>query len=180
MRQHCKECKKLGIGGASICDHNHKRSTCKECKKLGIGGNELCDHYKLRCYCVECGGGGICEHSIRRTSCKKCNGFVRLARTMYHSAKVRAKKKKLPFDLTVDDILKLIGDGTCPVFNTPFEMESGLSKASASLDRFKPELGYVKGNCSVISYLANAMKQGATADEIQRLADWVRQKELNK
>jgi hypothetical protein len=96
---------------------------------------------------------------------------------MFQSARKRAKKKKLPFDLTVSDILELIGDGVCPVFGTPFEMEPGLSNASASLDRFKPELGYTKTNCSVISYLANAMKQGASSAMIQRLADWVRSKE---
>ena len=160
-----------------ICEHGQRCSRCRECKISGTGGGSLCAHYKPRTYCKECGGNSLCEHGRQKSNCKKCSGFIRLARTMYQSAKKRATKKRVPFSLTIQDILQLIGDGVCPVFGTPFEMESGLSRASASRDRFMPELGYTKENCSVISYLANAMKQGATADEIQRLADWVRSKE---
>lgn len=96
---------------------------------------------------------------------------------MYQSARRRALKKDLPFDLSKNDILELIGDGHCPVFNTPFEMLPGLTGASASLDRFVPKLGYVKGNCFVISYLANTIKQNATAEQIQLVADWMRRQQ---
>jgi hypothetical protein len=177
IRYSCKDCNVLGTGGEAICEHNNRRYRCVECKVLGVGGSSLCEHNKVKRNCIQCGGAGICEHGRQKSNCKKCSGFVRLARTMHQSAKKRAKKKSLPFELSVQDVLDLIGSGICPIFGTPFETGFGLHKTSASLDRFKPELGYTKENCSVISHLANAMKQGANADEIQRLADWVRSKE---
>ncbi len=45
--------------------------------------------------------------------------------------------------------------------------------ASPSLDRLEPTRGYVKGNVAVISYRANRIKTDATAEELQRVLDWV-------
>lgn len=175
LKQYCRECKLLGCGGSSICLHDKVRSVCKDC-----GGGSICIHSRVRSVCADCGGSSICKHNKRRLSCKVCIGFPRLAQTMLWTAKKRAAKKGLPFNLSKEDVLKLIGDGICPVFGTQYYMASGLSGTSASLDRQKPELGYVKGNCSVISYRANTIKQDATADEVQRVADWIRQKETIK
>jgi hypothetical protein len=45
-----------------------------------------------------------------------------------------------------------------------------------SLDRIKPELGYVLGNIAIISHLANTIKQNCTDPEVfRRLADYVEQ-----
>lgn len=64
----CVEC-----CGAYLCEHDHERSTCKECKRLGTGGTSLCDeHHLRRNNCVKCGGVSICEHHIQRSTCKKC------------------------------------------------------------------------------------------------------------
>ena len=70
----CRECKKLGIGGASICDHDCRRHLCRKCKKLGIGGASVCDHDRRRNQCAECNGPGICLHKRVRTLCIQCNG----------------------------------------------------------------------------------------------------------
>jgi hypothetical protein len=48
-----------------------------------------------------------------------------------------------------------------------------LHMSSPSLDRIRPELGYVPGNVAVISYKANAIKQGATPEELRAVADWL-------
>ena len=38
-----------------------------------------------------------------------------------------------------------------------------------SLDRFVPNLGYVKGNIRVISFRANRLKSDATIDEMRQV-----------
>jgi hypothetical protein len=47
------------------------------------------------------------------------------------------------------------------------------SDSSPSLDKFKPELGYVKGNIHVISSRANRIKTDATENEVRKLLYWM-------
>ena len=84
-------------------------------------------------------------------------------------AKARALAAGIPFDLTVDDIV--IPD-CCPILGYPLKRKT---RYAPSLDRIKPEQGYVKGNVWVISRKANVMKNDATPEELERFARWVRQ-----
>ena len=84
------------------------------------------------------------------------------------AAKIRAKRKGLPFSITVEDIV--IPD-KCPVLGTSFER---CTPYAASLDRIIPKLGYVPGNVQIISRRANILKRDASLDEIQAIADWLR------
>lgn len=64
----------------------------------------------------------------------------------------------------------------CPVLGMKLECNAGTGHAkqnSPSLDKVIPELGYVKGNVQVISYLANVMKHDATPEQMLRFAKWV-------
>lgn len=164
VKYSCTECV-----GSQVCNHKRIRSTCKECE-----GREICEHNRRRTVCKDCGGGSICEHKRKRYDCKECGGLTALAKALHDHAKCRARYNHVAFDITVDDILKLVGDGVCPVFNTPFELSSQHSTdTSASLDKFYPNLGYVRGNCYVISLLANRIKQNVTSTEIRKVADWM-------
>jgi hypothetical protein len=81
------------------------------------------------------------------------------ARVMVSDAKNRAVRKKVPFELTNEDVKKLqavIDIGVCQI--------SGLSFAtgvrfrdprSPSIDRIKPELGYVPGNVRIVLWAVN-------------------------
>lgn len=91
----------------------------------------------------------------------------------------RSKCKNIPFDLTLD-YLESIATQNCPVFEIEFKWGAGnkLCGNSPSLDRLKPELGYVKGNVVFISYLANAMKQNADSKQVEKLLTWMKQKNL--
>ncbi|WP_210240170.1 hypothetical protein, partial [Mesorhizobium sp. M2E.F.Ca.ET.154.01.1.1] len=72
------------------------------------------------------------------------------------------------YSLTKDDIFI---PTHCPVFG--FELKDGGDRNnSPSLDRIKPELGYVPGNIQVISTRANRIKNDATPDELRLLADY--------
>jgi hypothetical protein len=93
---------------------------------------------------------------------------------MWGRAKGRAKHRGLSFTITVDDILELIGDGKCPVFNTAYPLDSRqMCDESASLDRFIPSQGYTKENCAVLSMLANNIKTNATAGQVLQVARWM-------
>lgn len=136
---------------------------------------------KWESYC-ECGsprcGRSICKHHRVRSQCKECGGFPVLARQMFKAARARARKHNQLFNITVSDILTMIGDGTCPVFGTRYNLRShkGSTKTSASLDRFIPSKGYTKNNCLVISQLANLIKANATADQVQQVANWMQRR----
>lgn len=115
-----------------------------------------------------------CKYGVN-TVCKPCRkpssqlGWQRqsLRQRLFHRARSRATVKGIPFTITVDDIV--IPD-VCPVFGKPFEL--GHRKWGASIDKMIPELGYVKGNISVISNLANMMKSSATLEELRTFGRW--------
>jgi hypothetical protein len=91
------------------------------------------------------------------------------------SARNRAKKKGIPFNITKEDIIipKL-----CPILGIEltrnFEKHGG-SFSSASLDKIIPELGYVKGNVQVISLLANNMKSNANKEQLLLFSKWIQE-----
>lgn len=89
---------------------------------------------------------------------------------LIYTAKTRAKKYGLPFNIDITDI---IVPRICPLLNIPLFRTSDVRKYrpnSPSLDRKIPHLGYVKGNVWVISYKANMIKSVATLDEFELVA----------
>ncbi len=91
------------------------------------------------------------------------------ARAMLRSARKRAVKYGLPFDLELMDIKIPV---YCPALGIPL-IAGGNAHAptdnSPSLDRIKPELGYVKGNVIVVSLRANRIKTDASLEEILKV-----------
>jgi hypothetical protein len=97
-----------------------------------------------------------------------------LNQILYSSAKQRANKKGLPFDISRDDI---IIPEYCPILGVKLEIKKGSQGGhsfSPSLDKIVPELGYIKGNIWVISLLANNMKSSANKEQLLKFADWIR------
>lgn len=88
---------------------------------------------------------------------------------LLRGAKDRAKKKGIPCEITIDDI---VIPEYCPILGCKLEVLSGPN--SPSLDRINPALGYIKGNIQVISCKANVMKNDATEDELRKFAEWVK------
>lgn len=96
-----------------------------------------------------------------------------LERRMLSSAKTRAKRDNLFFNITLDDILI---PEECPILKIRIEkIGNKITANSPSLDRIDPRRGYVKGNVQVISFKANTMKSDATLDDLKCFADWVYQ-----
>jgi hypothetical protein len=96
-------------------------------------------------------------------------------RGLVYSAKSRAKRLGLPFNLEHGDIAI---PAVCPVLGIPLVQNAGSEKGgprdnSPTLDRVRPELGYVKGNVRVISSRANTIKSNATARELALVLHYV-------
>ena len=97
-------------------------------------------------------------------------------------AKNRAKKKGLPFNISLEYLRTIVPD-VCPIFGTAFKwMGNGkIVPESPSLDRIVPSLGYIEGNVAIISSRANNIKSYATWQEILMVSNWVKaQVEQNK
>lgn len=96
------------------------------------------------------------------------------AQKMVYGAKQRARKLNLPFDLTVEYLIGIMPE-RCPVFDEKllYGGEGCRTKFTASIDKIKPELGYIKGNVQIISNLANMMKQNASFKELVKFANWI-------
>lgn len=113
--------------------------------------------------------------------CRPCASFrwkekIDQRRLPYLLNRVRssARDKGLPFNLKLEDI---VIPSHCPVLG--IELEFGKSSTekswrdnSPSLDRIVPELGYVKENVIVVSYRANRIKNDATIEELQKVANF--------
>ena len=95
------------------------------------------------------------------------------AHTLYVETKSRARLSNIPFDLDEDDFA--IPD-VCPVLGIPLFAELGGRKHNTpSMDKIKPEKGYVKGNVKVISWLANCIKRDCTDPEVfDKIATYLR------
>lgn len=84
--------------------------------------------------------------------------------------KHRAKRRGIPFSLTLDDIQI---PERCPVLGIPLALSpSRPRECSPSLDRINPSLGYVPGNVQVVSYRANRLKADASLLELCAVASY--------
>jgi hypothetical protein len=84
------------------------------------------------------------------------------AAKLYSNAKANAKRRSLPFSLSLDWIVEALEGGTCAATGLPFDNvtrhSTRLRPLSPSLDRIKPRLGYVDSNCRVVCAAFNVAK----------------------
>lgn len=114
----------------------------------------------------------------QRETCAGCNAaymraylrrrnLERPALAMWHRAKKRADQLGLPFNLSRD---ALAIPERCPVLGMPLSVGEGRLFNSPSLDRIRPQIGYINGNCRVISDQANRLKGGLDLVELKARA----------
>lgn len=118
-------------------------------------------------------------YPCNKSTCKRCcnsrsNTYeYPIEQRLWWGAASRAKKKGIPFNIEVSDI---IVPKTCPVFGVPLERSEGSKGAtdnSPTLDKIIPELGYVKGNICVISWKANRLKSNGTLEDFLKIVSWL-------
>lgn len=89
-------------------------------------------------------------------------------RRLWSGAKNRSRLKNIDFSIEIEDI---IIPSVCPVFGVPMIVGTPFAP---SLDRVDSTKGYIKDNIQVISWKANAMKQDATPEELEKFANWIK------
>lgn len=95
---------------------------------------------------------------------------------MLVNARWRAKRRDIPFTITVDDVHI---PKRCPVLGIELVVSTkGRTDNSPSLDRINNSKGYIPGNIIVISWIANRLKSNATADQMLSLAVFYKLLEL--
>ena len=142
------------------------------------------------CKC-ECGGEKICDRTSllngRTTSCgcvarektiafnktkKKPEGELKSddrRYKMYHNAQHRAKKKGIPFTISMEDI---VIPETCPLLGIPLvSTNNKRDPRNPSLDQINPGKGYTPDNIWVVSSRANWIKSDATLQELKTLVE---------
>lgn len=88
-----------------------------------------------------------------------------------NSARERAKKKKVPFELT-NAWAKERWTGRCEITGIEFKSSAtqGPKFFSASIDRIIPEKGYTEENCRFVLWAVNALKHDGTDEDMIRVA----------
>lgn len=162
------------------------KKTCSKCGGTGPFGKNRSARDGLQRWCKVCLKGWASTHYkknkkkiLKRTRAyqkahpekygkyDRARRIANLARYMWTKTKERARRRGIPFDLEVDDI---VVPTHCPLLH--LELACGIGRVqpnSPTLDRKVPALGYVKGNVWVISHRANAMKNDATLEELELL-----------
>lgn len=115
---------------------------------------------------------------ISQSCCKSCRWARQAQWKREHTdvflvqlARRRSREDGTPFNIVAEDIFI---PEYCPALGIKLEKGNGkIHDASATIDRLKPELGYIKGNVAVISYKANRMRNNGTAEELRKIADWM-------
>lgn len=125
-----------------------------------------------------------------RPYCKECAADIQQARYTHHRktkpfkhrctrARSRARGLGVPFDLT-PEYLEEIWTGTCPVRKVNLNLVTDRKdEDAAELDRFNPELGYVKGNVHWLSRKANRLKNNSDVETLTNLIEWMKKIERN-
>jgi hypothetical protein len=126
------------------------------------------------------------DNSFRhRPYCKSCCNNIQRARYAHHKknnpflhrytrVKNRCLGRGIPFNIT-PEYLEKIWTGVCPVLGIELNLVTDrIDEHAAELDRFNPELGYVKGNVHWLSRKANRLKNNSTVEILEKLLEWMK------
>lgn len=161
---------KLNTTKSETPDCHSELRVCKVCQ-VARPLTEFHRKYKhderLRWECHSCG-------RAQRKRAALTKPLVYWVLGVWLNARKRAAKKGLPFTLTREWLLQQLPTH-CPVFGIELDYAPGRGRhaSSPSVDRVRPDLGYVPGNVAIISDRANTVKSVGTAEEHRLIADWM-------
>lgn len=138
-------------------------------KKNGVGEYDENKHYPT---CRACARESARRCYRNHKSSNVENYKKNPIKKMFQNLKGRAKRENILFNLDMEDI---VIPEICPVLGIPLIPFSS-SDNSPSVDKFNPELGYVKGNIYIISKKANRIKCDATVEEVEKILIWMKSK----
>lgn len=136
--------------------------TGKTCKYGHISERRVSDHS-----CIEC-------RKTRQYQNDRDDYRQNTLERQISGKKAKSKKLGIPFDLKVEDLPKVTH---CPILGIELDYTVNTDirpDNKATLDRYSPNLGYVKGNVHIISWKANRLKSNGTLEEFQKLITWMK------
>lgn len=119
------------------------------------------------------------EFSRMKVEVKALENPIRYrAKTLYYSARYRAKKKNIPFELSLNWIEQKLKEGICECTGISFEIKkyskrigfSKVNKLSPSLDQIIPSAGYTVDNVRMVCDQFNKMKSDNSIEETYYMA----------
>lgn len=131
-----------------------------------------------------CARGHVAERYVPNGGCVECAGRrqkwkpERKSRRptdprkwLLRNARKNNRRVGIPFDLSLDD---LEWPKHCPVLGIELHYPGHFlnDPAAASLDRLRPDNGYLKGNVIIVSLRANALRADATTAELRAVVDF--------
>lgn len=99
-------------------------------------------------------------------------GYDKPIKSLYNSLKYSAKKRNIPFNLTLVDLNNLTFPITCPILGIPIRFNRKQQDDSISIDRIDSTLGYEIDNIIVISWKANRLKSNASKEELEKISEF--------
>jgi predicted transcriptional regulator len=113
-----------------------------------------------------------------KTHWKIDSDFERATREYFSRKKQNAKGGKYAFEVEYAD---LFWPTVCPVLDIPIDWFAPVrNDNSPSMDRIDPRKGYIPGNVAIVSWRANRIKNNGTAEEHQKIAEWILDKMTKK
>ena len=99
--------------------------------------------------------------------------FMPDIKTIFNRLKSSAKKRNIPFELTILDLYDLSYPLICPVLGIKLQYNRGKAQDNSySIDRKDSSLGYTPDNIVVISWKANRLKNNASSGELTKISDY--------
>lgn len=102
------------------------------------------------------------------------------ARRLLYRARVNARAKGVPCELTIDDVLVMLTDAgpTCPICGVRFDYWDTRGGKRfrpwvPSIDRVDPAKGYIRSNCRIVSAYVNLAMNEFGEEVFQTIARYV-------
>jgi hypothetical protein len=92
-------------------------------------------------------------------------------RYAFNALKARAKSINVEFSITIE-YLKSIWKNICPIYGYELKFNNKRANNSYSVDRIDNSKGYIIGNLHIISWRANVLKNNATIEELEKIANF--------
>ncbi len=164
----------LGLKRALYTDVVDGKSQCSKCKNWlplsDFHGCHIRSNGKSIC-CKICAAKEREKGKLKNLATPETKKIYCLRRILI-GAKSRAKKRGLPFTLTLDWFIKNLPE-KCPIFNIKLTLLEGQktygTDSCPSLDRIDNSKGYTEDNVVIISYRANAFKGTLSIDELGKM-----------
>ena len=152
-----------------------KTYICSVCKKYKTASEfPKCSRNKYRnclnCTCKKCFKD---IYGKNRRQVKESEALDKLLKIRLHDAQVRAKKKNLYIDITLEYLKQLWNkqEGKCALTNFPMSYQQSNGKRnpySLSIDKIDPNKGYEVGNVQFVCFAANMMKGELSLSELKK------------